>query len=558
MTKKALIVGVSDYRNYAKALVASEFEAGEWARLFTSYGFTQITLLTSRTKVTATRTNVLAALTALLSHSQQDDQLVFAFIGHGQVVRAHVEGRYEFEEALIVYPEHGDTQLKGAQITDSDVTKIVKAAHLAEGSRFLVGIDTCFAAYFDVVIPSGAEVLFIPNPEFDSDRDITKVRELGSLGGDEAPYMSGRPIIVAGAGREETALQLPVNGKDRMLFSWRALDWLWAHQPTFHNLVYNDILPLKRDYPQAPALRGDTSREGETFPGGPAPHLPAMVPSAIEVQGTEGEEMYWLDVRFQGLCCFADAPRESDLFKKRMLIPYDDRTDPTKRHIAFIELAEDMVWPWTGPGPTKTVSHGDGVSFHRWELKGHRIDFNSAAAPSLETTLSYQKQIPGLWTLCGSGGDLDDLDYNPKPECFTPAPSATLVAAFTDLSTGILTAGPLENVATTYMRNISGQTHVIRTPKFVQWMLPIDGAAGVINLVPVEGGESTVIPLKEGASVLIGNMRNADILEDPKAGPEVPESFLIYYYLAENPVYDPALPATTGVPINGCSSTNWP
>jgi hypothetical protein len=553
MAKKAVIVGVSDYRNYAKPLVAAEFEAGEWARLFASYGFTQITILTSHTKVTATRTNVLAALTALLSHSQQNDQLVLFFIGHGQVVRAHVEGKYKFEEALIVYPELGDTQLKGAQITDSDVTEIVKTAHLADGSRFLIGIDTCFAAYFDVVIPPGAEELSIPNPEFDTDRDISKVRELGSLGGDERPLISGRPIIVAGAGRQETALQLPVNGKDRMLFSWRALDWLGTNQSTFHNLVYKDILPLKKDYPQTPALRGDTSREGETFPGGQAP---ARLPSAREVQGAEGDAMYWLDVRFQGLCCFADAPRESDPFKKRMLIPYDDRIDPAKRHIAFIEVAEDLVLSSTGPGPTKIDPHaGGGVGFLRWELKGHRIDFNAAAAPSLETTLSYQKHIPGLWTLCGSGRD---LDYNPKAECFTPAPSATLVAAFTDLSTGILTAGPLENVATTYIRNISGQTYVIRTPKFVQWMLPIDGAAGVINLVPVDGGEPTVIMLKEGASVLIGNMRDADIFEDPDAGEEAPESFLIYYYLAENPVNDPALPATTGVPINGCSSSGWP
>ena len=557
MTKKAVIVGVSDYRNYARPLVAAEFEAGEWARLLASYGFTQITMLTSRTKVTATRTNVLAALTALLSHSQQDDQLVFAFIGHGQVVRAHVEGKYKFEEALIVYPEFGDNQLKGAQITDSDVTNIVKAAHLADGSRFLIGIDTCFAAYFDVDIPPGAEALSIPNPEFDADadHDITNVRELGSLGGDERQSISVRPIIVAGAGRKETALQLPVAGKDRMLFSWRALDWLSAHRPTFHNLVYNDIVPLKKGYPQTPELRGDTSREGETFPGGPAP---ARLSSAIEVSRTEGDAMNWLDVRFQGLCCFADAPRESDPFKKRMLIPYDDRIDPTKKHIAFIEIAEDMVvLPWAGPGPTKTDPHGDGVGFYRWELKGHRIDFNAAEAPSLETTLSYQKHIPGLWTLCGSDS-AHGLDYNPKAECFTPAPSATLVAAFTDLSTGILTAGPLDNVPTTYIRNISGETYVIRTPKFVQWMLPIDGTAGVINLVPVDGGQPTTITLKEGASVLIGNMRDADIFEDPDAGEEAPESFLIYYYLARNPVNDPALPATTGVPINGCSSSGWP
>jgi caspase domain-containing protein len=557
MTKRALIVGVSEYRNYATPLVAAEFEAGEWTRLFRSYGFTQITVLTSRTPVPATRTNVLAALTALLSHSQKEDQLVFAFIGHGQVVRAHVEGKYEFEEALIAYPEFGDTQLKKAQITDSDVTKIVKGADLSDGSRLLIGLDTCWGAYFDVPIPPGAEVLSIPNPEFHL-RDITGVREFGSLGGSEESERSVRPMIMAGAGRQETALQLPVNGRNRMLFSSRALDWLSAHHPTFHNLIYKDIVPLKKDYPQTPELRGDTSHENEIFPGeSPAP-LAAILParqSAIALQRTEGDAMYWLDVRFQGLCCFADAPKESDPFKKRMLIPYDDRIDPTKKHIAFIEIAEDMALRWTGPGPTKTDPHGDGVRFLRWELKGHRIDFNAATASSLETTLSYQKCLPGLWTLCGSDGS---LDYNPKAECFTPAPSPSLVAAFTDLSTGILTAGPLENVPTTYIRKTSGETHVIRTPKFVQWMLPIDQSAGVINLVPVNGGETTTITLKEGASVLIGNMRDADILEDPDAGAEVPESFLIYYYLAESPVYDPALPASTGVPINGCSSTGWP
>jgi hypothetical protein len=153
------------------------------------------------------------------------------------------------------------------------------------------------------------------------------------------------------------------------------------------------------------------------------------------------------------------------------------------------------------------------------------------------------------------------LDDHPAVYCFWPAPPADKVAAYVDLSVGILSAGPLECVPTIFERRISGRiTLTTRTPKFVSLLLPITEEEAVIDIKAYDPyGPTTSITLLKGALPLIGNMRDADIREDPTYPDDPRETFLLYYYLSKDGAPDDAaLPKHGAVPVNGCSSTNWP
>jgi hypothetical protein len=126
MKKRMLLAAVGDYEGFAPTLVAPVQELERWERLLSAspYGFTSLRPpLKDRT---ATRENILAGLEQLLADAQPDDQLVFAFCGHGSNVTAlGVGGSSAREQVLIAYPD-GDPNVRNATIHYSDVRAILE------------------------------------------------------------------------------------------------------------------------------------------------------------------------------------------------------------------------------------------------------------------------------------------------------------------------------------------------------------------------------------------------------------------------------------------------
>ena len=263
--------------------------------------------------------------------------------------------------------------------------------------------------------------------------------------------------------------------------------------------------------------------------------------------------MYTIDVRFQGICCFAD-PNDSSLpFKKRVLLPYDDRADnDPMKHIAFLEIAEEFVVSNTIQWSRRYQHNSSGVYFLRWDLRGHRITFENAVDSGFSTTDSFRYHVPRM-----RNDIFQELDNYARDECFRPFPPPTLIGGFADLTTGILAAGPLENVELAFRRDgVVDPTWVGRTAKFVDLRLNFASTVAVIALH--DGKIQSTINVKSGGSVLIGDMRDKDIREETTV-PDTPESFGLFYKLSREVVTNPPLPEVhTFVPIDSCSSTGWP
>jgi hypothetical protein len=592
MAKKALLVGIGKYSPVGQELVAPVNEMNAWATLLSRhYGFanTDITRLPDED---ADHRSILAEFRSLVHKTRSDDQLVFYFGGHGTV--AFNSTTNELEEAIVAYPAEGD--LRKASITDSEIAQIVREENVPIGTDLTFIIDACCSGGFfkilgldggDELPPEGAKLLFIgPSKSILNKLDnLKRPPRLPQFGVLKMLKDAGveQPIVLAACQQFREGFELSIDGRERLLFSARALQRLETNAvaleqagqkpeergDTFDSLL-DAIRQLQVDIPQTPSLHGNLARRSEVFPGQaqsqvlqtpPPPQPPEQFSNAAVTASTErSTTVNSIDVTFKGICCFVDARNGNDPFTKRVVMPYDNLFSGNHHHITFLEVAEDHIDSISGVEPKVKTSHdGGGVPFWRWELSGHSVAFLTAdTKPPLDVTPSYDYHVPQMYNLVSS-----DLEKNPRDECFSLQPPPDVIAGFVDLKWGTLTAGPLEK-ASTFFENKAGDHSpwgLRRTPLFAVHQLPLSAPSAVIhlaryaNLPPYD----TVIRLKAGASVTIGNAMEADILE-AGSGNNPSDHFLLYYKLARpgtGPT-DPPLPKSTTVPINACSVTNWP
>jgi caspase domain-containing protein len=559
MKQKALLVAVNDYEGYAPRLEAPELEMEKWRQRLEAYGFTNI-----RTRVApmATRQTVKGDLRWLFGGSSRNDQLVFAFFGHGRIVESHSTGGLGFEEALIHFP-NGDASLRSAELTDTDIEEIIEeVGGLAEDADAMIGIDACYAAYSDTPTPQGAKALFIPPvPSFD--RNIENVRAFGSLA---SPFKRSqeRPIIIAACGREKLAYEIPINGVQRLVFSYRATEYLEQiaknqADVTFRQLV-DAIKPPQQDgVDQKPDLRGNTARENEAFPG-QASSSPTIeteghktVPSQTTVLSLPG----WVDIRIEGIACFASARMTTDPYQKRLLFPHDARVDPNVRHLTFIEIMKTDVEDYGQDRPIEYTHFGNSsIVFYRWELEGFVIQIpNRDRSQPLEVMASFESHIPRMTKV---HPPYATSQYHPQSECFQPKPISRLIDAFLDLDTGILGVGPLDTEETAFYHKAGPPpTLKLLSARYATLLMPLQQSKAVVVLRRHADDYEIKIILKPGASIRIGNVRLDDIIQKPSAE-DVKEHFRLYYNLAQPYPADPALPFKPLLPTNFCPPTGWP
>jgi hypothetical protein len=544
MTRKALIVGVSLYGGYATDLPAAAPEATRWKLLLeTKYGFQTETLTAEQ----ATRTNIRHYFDWLLRGAGDDDQLIYCHIGHGTVVPTFNDQQYSWEQALLTYaPPH--MPVTDTLIRASDFRDAIHAANLPEDVDFSAIIDACWAGRLDIRLPPNSWRLFAPLYT-GFDMDVERVRQFGIF---STKGEAGKgPLIVASCGAKEQAVHLEIDGEPRSIFAKKAIEYLTTHDPTFEQLVH-EIQPLVPGLPQTPELRGDESGAGEIFPGTSAGPTVEGIRSDTTALTTAAA---FIDVRFTGICCFADAKSGSP-FGKRVLLPYDNRIDPTLRHIAFLEIGEDEIENYTGTAPVIAPHYGGGIDFWRWDLHGHKIEFTNVenSAGTLTYRNTYLRYIPGM-----KSGVCPDLDPLPRDECYDTAPPKDIVAAYFDLYTGVLAArGIDEKIALFMTKSLKVSPWVRRMARFVGLELPLTEVAAKIRLT--EGANVTEITLKPYATVLIGNERQSDIAQDPNSIENPREHFHLFYNLARPGTVpaDPPLPWTTAVPQTFCSPAGWP
>jgi hypothetical protein len=578
MAKRALLVAVSDYQRYAPTLIAPRLEVPVWRRLLASYGFTDIRPLVD---ACAKRTDVLKAIQRLIRGAKKNDQLVLVFMGHGRVVRAHKAGPQPYEEALLMYPD-GDKTLQSAEITDSDIADILQRNPLPKDVDATIVLECCYGGYFDIPIPPGATPLFVPNPAIERRMSLRDVREFGAFARDRGSALDERaesdsPIIVAACGRDQLAFQIPTGANTaRMLFTWKATDYLTRLPNSTYDTVVKKIYPLHPGYEsQVPENRGNRGKINEIFPGEAVGVAPPPAPAPIKTasldrgsgstvaltEDTNGIETETtatsgtIDVDFEGICCLADHRLVTDPYEKRALFPFDRRIDPNVRHFAYVEIRADDV---LSDNPEAKRYRRNSVDYLGWEPRGHRLDFlyQDESRP-LAVTDSFKRRVPKITKIYP---EFATSQFHPQRECFDDEPSLMVLDAYFDLVHGELSAGDPDSFQTNFQKNDGTNTLQIVACRNTSLRLWLIGSQAQLVLTPyADTAEEYRIDIKFGARVRVGSVREGDLRPNGTAE-TAKDHFRLYYDLSdpEPPEGDRAYPGDPSVPVNFCSQTTWP
>jgi hypothetical protein len=270
MSKKAVIIGISNYDRRAPNLQSPIREIQEWRDLLVEeYGFRypDIRLLANER---ATRAEVETRFDWLFDGSGDNDERIFIFCGHGVRLRQR-NGRTgelldNLEEALLTYPGPNEDMEKFA-IYDDDLMERYAKKRLPLGTNVTFIFDCCAAGGITLSDLPRDPVVMGAAPPADLDHRSRREswspspprRELRNLG-------FAIPVFVSAAGELNVAVEIDIGGVKRSNFSYHAIRAL-RENPAIHFDELRDTLrDSMRDYfPQFPNILGDEFRADKRF-----------------------------------------------------------------------------------------------------------------------------------------------------------------------------------------------------------------------------------------------------------------------------------------------------
>jgi len=266
MTKKALIVGISEYAPLQPNLASSLFEIEQWRDLLVDhYGFADkdIRLLAQRR---ATKQAILDRLMWLLGNAQDGDQLVFIYCGHG--VRAHRRDSAGDlldlqDEGLVAYPGGAADPLDVA-IFDDDLSALYSSMAVPARALPTFILDCCYSGGMDFPEPELLrKSIILPVDLAHRNRSATEVVRFGL----HVTRTSActHPLILAASGERDLAIEVERADRPRSLFSCLAIAALRENPTLTYQELMATIVPLMQEVAQEPCLRGDAERKQGQF-----------------------------------------------------------------------------------------------------------------------------------------------------------------------------------------------------------------------------------------------------------------------------------------------------
>jgi hypothetical protein len=247
-----------------------------------------------------------------------------------------------------------------------------------------------------------------------------------------------------------------------------------------------------------------------------------------------------ITIQFKGICCHIDPPSGSP--KRRSVLPN------VPQHIPYIEVYSNDIADADNPDFTISTPYTRyNSSYRRVEVIDVKIELLNITSSSFTVMPSYDQRIPKLRSV-------EPRFTAVKPTLLAPVIGPNEVAAFFDMTVGVLSSGPSE-----HFRTVFDPPHdwpVRHLGQWVQLDVEMSGNAPMLLVTGLGGGSRTLV-LKEGADlVTIGNQTLLDILGTPN----VTGHFAHFYELSDTPLSNPDPPTPKegqGLGI-GCSDTNWP
>jgi hypothetical protein len=234
--KKAICIGINNYPGTANDLQGCVNDANDWSALLQSFGFETSTILDSQ----ATKQNVKAALTSLVTSAGEGDVVVFTYSGHGtQAIDTSGDEPDAYDEAIYVYD---------GMIIDDDLRAIIN--QIKAKATLVVISDSCFSGTVTRFIPENARPRFIL-PEGVTARRTVRKRLL-------LPESDMPEVLVSGCNDKEYSYDADINGRANGAMSAMALKVIKQNPKATYSQFYTSLRTLlpSSEYPQTPQLEG--------------------------------------------------------------------------------------------------------------------------------------------------------------------------------------------------------------------------------------------------------------------------------------------------------------
>ncbi|MEW6402746.1 MAG: caspase family protein [Chloroflexota bacterium] len=253
--KRAVCIGINNYPGSLNDLNGCVNDAKDWAVLLQGFGFEVSLMLDSQ----ATRQNVKAALSALVSSTGAGEVAVFTYSGHGtQSFDFTSDEADSYDEVLSVYD---------GNIVDDDLRTIINTIH--PQATLVVISDSCFSGTVTRLTPTKARPRFMP-PAHGVTRNVVNRRFL-------LPEADMPEILISGCTDSEYSYDAEFNGRPNGAMSAYALQVIKQNPNQTYQEFYEKLrahLPSS-DYPQTPQLEGKAAHRNtllfEPFPVSPTP-----------------------------------------------------------------------------------------------------------------------------------------------------------------------------------------------------------------------------------------------------------------------------------------------
>lgn len=239
----ALSVGINDYPGTGSDLRGCVNDANDVVAALTWRDFKAKTLIDAQ----ATKANVVATLSEMLSSLKSGDEFVFHYSGHGTGIRDlngdEADGR---DEALVLYDFR-----EGGLLIDDEIAVLMNLRK--RGSHALTLSDSCFSGTLiearSLSAPSDVRPKFLEPSVvgFDAYRSAYTSTQTRPVTG---------AALISGCDDGEYSYDASFNGRPNGAFTYVALNALRASQPrnlkAWHKAI-RQTLPHER-YPQTPQL----------------------------------------------------------------------------------------------------------------------------------------------------------------------------------------------------------------------------------------------------------------------------------------------------------------
>jgi len=235
--KKAICIGINNYPGTSNDLQGCVNDANDWSALLKDHGFETSVILDAQ----ATRQNVKAALTSLVTAAGEGDVIVFTYSGHGtQVLDTSGDEGDSSDEALYVYD---------GTVVDDDLRTIIN--QINSKATLVVISDSCFSGTVTKLIEDKNT-----KPRFMRVADIpagTPVRKHFLL-----PEANMPELLVSGCSDSEYSYDANINGRANGAMTAYAIQVIKQNPQVTYAQFYTSLRTLlpSNSYPQTPQLEG--------------------------------------------------------------------------------------------------------------------------------------------------------------------------------------------------------------------------------------------------------------------------------------------------------------